>query len=756
MNLVRHVGELLGFLLLALACTAAPASAEFVRRDVLAISNAYQRGIDASEVETRRLAETPLNHLGLHVIHHDWSRSREPQANDAASVRGALVWFGGRTLDDVNRFLTWAIDFLESGRYIVMVGEPAFLRDESHAALDQALLGRFLELLGVDIDAAAVLDDFDPLSVVHMDPAMVGYERQLPPILETVVRVSVHHGDSEVYLAIGDSTGERSDVVARTIGGAIAMGPYAHVDHPASNMGYWLIDPLRFLADGFRMRGIPAPDTTTLTGRRLYFSYVDGDGWNDISSVADGNGVRGSAAAVMLNKLIKQYPDLPVTVAPITADLDLSMFGGRQSIVVARRIFHQSNVELASHTHTHPYDWDYFRPDDYDPFKEQVLFGESTAAESLLELRIRSLAATVREAFTPNTHHITNYRGHSRQRPRMYYDGPYDVARDIDQSIDILESMAPKNKRVAMVVWPGDGEPFSEALFHVRKRGLVSLGNANSRFDEAFPSLTYVSPISHMADGELQVLAPMADELFYTVKWPDRYAGFRDLISTIKNTDQPVRLRPVAVHYRIHSADRQTSLDAIRSVLDYASSLSITPVTASQYVRIVRGAFGVRIEKRDQGWVISERGGLNTLRFDDHASSVVDYDLSVGVLGHRHRGEVLYVALDPSVAAATVVLAPAGEPVNRPYLIDSRWSVRNATYLSDGVAFEFAGFGHGEMHWRFPHPCWGTSELILADNTTTSTPVESDSEGIVTTEIAFSPVAGARLTISCMPFGIQG
>ena len=66
------------------------------------------------------------------------------------------------------------------------------------------------------------------------------------------------------------------------------------------------------------------------------------------------------SAEVVQREAIEAFPDLPVTVAPIVADLDPTWFGSEQSQTIARDLFELPQVEIGSHTWSHPFDWSFF------------------------------------------------------------------------------------------------------------------------------------------------------------------------------------------------------------------------------------------------------------------------------------------------------------------------------------------------------------------------------------------------------------
>ncbi len=69
-----------------------------------------------------------------------------------------------------------------------------------------------------------------------------------------------------------------------------------------------------------------------------------------------------------MEEAIKAYPDLPVTVGPIAADLDEDWSGDTQAQVVARELFELPQVEMAHHTFSHPFQWGFF--EDYSQNRE--------------------------------------------------------------------------------------------------------------------------------------------------------------------------------------------------------------------------------------------------------------------------------------------------------------------------------------------------------------------------------------------------
>jgi len=105
------------------------------------------------------------------------------------------------------------------------------------------------------------------------------------------------------------------------------------------------LDPFGFFQNAFVDRPAPIPDVTTLSGRRIYFSHIDGDGWNNVSQIESYRDRRQISAQVVLDKLIAPYPDLPVTVGVIGANVDERYGQVEASRRVAEALFALPQVE---------------------------------------------------------------------------------------------------------------------------------------------------------------------------------------------------------------------------------------------------------------------------------------------------------------------------------------------------------------------------------------------------------------------------
>ena len=104
-------------------------------------------------------------------------------------------------------------------------------------------------------------------------------------------------------------------------------------------------------------------------GAGVYQSLdIDGDGWRNVSLVKGYRKDQIYSSRVVLEEAIAPYPDLPITVGPIAADLDPEWSGDPEAQQIAREIFALPQVEVGHHTYSHPFEWGFF--EEYTTLKE--------------------------------------------------------------------------------------------------------------------------------------------------------------------------------------------------------------------------------------------------------------------------------------------------------------------------------------------------------------------------------------------------
>jgi len=624
-----------------------------------------------------------------------------PRLARGDGVRGILTWFSSDDLPDADAYLAWLAKAFALGKRVTVFGSLGVADDRDGRPLPPARINALLAHLGVRAEDRTITLTY-PYRVARADPHLYNYERRLGGPLPSFKQTRVYGADARSYLRVerANDPGDYADLVVIGPAGAYVAPGYGYYSPARVAAGKWYLNPFAFFRLAFATAGLPKPDTTTLSGRRIYYSHIYGDGWRNGSEIKRYRKRHALASEVILEEAIRPFPDLPVSVAPIAADLDPAWSGSAETRRIARALFALPQVEAASHTYSHPFTWKFF--EHYTPAKERPLLADYPELRKRLDrgLPVWGIPAS---KFARRGDKQRVIHGYSADLPRAYARKPFSLDREIQGSIDYLNTLTPPGKRVRLLQWSGDTSPFEAALAAAEAAGVRNMNGGDSRFDKDFPSHAWVAPLGRRVGRYWQVYSSNSNENTYTEEWSKRYFGFKFLPATLEATESPVRLKPINIYYHIYSGAKVASLKALLGNLAYARRQEIAPIAASRYAAIVNGFFRARIVPLGpRRWRIEDRDGLQTLRFDDASAETVDLARSTGVIGWRGYQGSLYVALDAAVRAPVVALRQ-GAPdaaAGRPYLIDARWRVYGLQTRADGMRFETRGFGRGRMNWR--------------------------------------------------------
>ena len=738
-------GLLLPWAVPATAAGAPPAAAPFgqeVPRTVLAL-------VDLREEDTIRLSrihtmvELPLNHLGLSVVYWNVADGL-PDLSRYPGLRGVVTWFAGEPFADVGAYIDWVGRAMDRGVRFAVLGQPGVRLESGGRPVPLALANRFFARFGLRDDDG--YSDLTYKSKPALADGMIGFERPLSGVLpgyplfrKTDARVASHL----VMRRAEDPASDSHLVVTGPAGGLAAEG-YSRYFDAEYNRRQWIVDPFAFFGDAFATDDLPKPDVTTLSGRRIYFSHIDGDGWRNVTEVAPHAAKRILSADTVRIAAIEPFPDLPVSVAPIVGDLDPTWKGTPDSLEAAKKLFALPQVEPSSHTWTHPFQWSFFK--DYSRQNEAPFLNrDSGYRPGKPDDHAAEEAGEVSD--------IGRYAV-----PRAYLQQPFDLDQEIGGALDYFTRLAPAGKRAVLVQWSGDTSPFEAALAAVRKAGGVNINGGDARFDADFPSITGLPPIGLPVGAERQIYAAGSNENTYTELWTGRFYGYRNLINTMRHAGSPIRLKPFNVYYHMYSGQKAASLNALVSVLTAARGQELAPIAASTYARIAEGFYTTRFEPLPSGadvgrrWRVLDRGALNTLRFDHASASAVDFTRSSGVLGQRHSQGSLYVALDPAVAEPVVALtetdrADRDPPAAVPYLVQGRWAFSALAAEGQGFRVAATGYGEGAMVWHIPQPGRWTVTAERDGARLWSGTADADADGRLALTVPVSAIAPLLLRI---------
>jgi hypothetical protein len=428
---------------------------------------------------------------------------------------------------------------------------------------------------------------------------IVGYE--VEPIPDRREFMSLSSTSGTPLLQVRSNRGERMDAVAYTPWGGYALAPYAVLFMPA-DVERWVIDPFVFLRRALQLPVMPVPDTTTENGRRLMIVHVDGDGF---PSRAELPGTP-YAGAAMLTEVLERYR-VPTTVSVIQGEVAPNGLYPKLSPeleAVARKIFALPHVEIASHSYSHPFQW------------QKAQKSSESASDFHLD--------------------IPGYR--------------FDLGVEIDGSIRYInERLAPKGKRVEVFLWTGDTNPSPEAVARAYAAGVRNMNGGETTITTSDRSLTRVAPLGIPKGASYQVYAPNQNENVYTNLWTGPFYGFERVIETFELTERPLRLKPINIYYHSYAASKRASLASLHKVYDWALAQRVMNIYASEYVDKVLDFRDASMARDGDAWVVRTGPHLRELRAPVELG-VPDLARSTGVAGYARRDDVYYVHLSQAEA----------------------------------------------------------------------------------------------------------
>ena len=653
-----------------------PAGVQPIRRKVLCF---YQRSMNESPTENQVYinAEVILDHLGL-VTEYRAIEDPLPSDTEMESYRGVILWLSKGVIPRAKAFDSWFQNQMKAGRYGVVLGGYD-LRDDA-------------DLSSVDPTAAYALMglDFDPLgssptlsqrgfsgfkgvapadaSVVFEEPLTMGFERALDwndKDLHTGWHlVRAKNPDVQVKLTVKRREG-LSDVVDITPTGGVVVGPFAMHDtaqervkltesvRPDADQGAvaeelggeaWRLDPFRFFSQALRVDKMAKPDVTTLNGNRIYFSHIDGDAFGGMSLI-DRSSLNGE---MMLREVLKPL-GLPITVSFVTVDIAKRLDPKySRELKTAQEILALPNVEPASHTFTHPFDW---------------MRGDLAVSDATPD-KVRLVRKDI------------------------------DLKKELDDSVDFIDALCPPEKRCQILLWSGRCNPPAEALSMVRQEGLPNLNGGESVFDQTHPYIAGLKPLFGRTGDEIQYHVSAAGDFYYTSSWTRNYDGMKNLVDFFSKTETPRRLRAMNVYYHFYLAERQLGIDGLQAAYDYVRKQPIAPMFASEYVEILADSLRTQLGQTEDGatWV-SNSGDLRTIRFDEEPR-FLDLEKSRGVLGYSHLNGNLYVHLDGQGEAR---IALSLSPPSQVYFERFSHRTQKVKIAPDDVSFIAEGQGPAEL-----------------------------------------------------------
>lgn len=701
-----RINKTLFFLLLFFLPLSLCHAGEYAPRGVLAFWDS-RGGQTVDDCLVHRTLEMPLNYLGLDVMYWDIQQPL-PDIASIKDICGVIICFNrGTQMKDPVAFIDWTIDAMDHGKKVVIMENPGFLSNFQGKYTDGDEQNRLYQKIGF-ITTQEWIDYPFNYRVLSADQTLIPFELKLPSPLPGFYINRITNADTKSFLSLavpGDSDSQ-TDLLIISPRGAYVVQYYSNTfdilafsQNPRS-LG-WYFNPFRFFELVFGLEGRPVPDPTTLAGRRIFFSTCHGDGWSYHTNIEGYERKDVWCAEIILDRVVKPNPDIPVAIAVIAAEVDPAWGAKAKSQEIAREYFKLPQVEAASHTYSHPFYWDFFRTG--GPEKEMnylYLYPFGSWQNSLL-----SWLHAKRDQFFYSEQFKKEKLKWGYALPRAFATEPFSLEKEITGAVAYLNRFAPANNPANLLFWSGDSRPWSTAFEIAEKAGIKQHGGGFVRFDSDYPSNLFVYPFGRKPGGHIQLYVGANADNGYTHEWSDNFYGFKFLPSTLKNTDSPRRLKPIQLYFHSYSGQFQASVDALLSNIAYIREQATIPIRAARYCEIGEGFYTTDLEPLGEGkWRILNRKGLQTVRFDDGKNLQVDLASSMGVVGWRVHNDSLYVYLDAALDEAVVAVIPGATRDSGSHLIDSSWEVWNLKREGRAISFLTRGWGKLSMTWKMSAP----------------------------------------------------
>jgi hypothetical protein len=517
---------------------------------------------------TGQMLQMALEWMGYEVIYHDVATGLPPErlgrevCGIITDVRLELPYAAEEW------YLAWLLAHHERGVKLLFTGDYPLSREET---LERLLSG--LGLTGGPQVKEVRGAKFETLDETVMNRAL------LPaPRLNGLRDVTAPQG-AKVWLAITGDSSEgtfRCDSLYTANWGGAALDPHLFFRTSAEDARL-VFDPFVYLETLWPRGTFPVPDTTTRQGKRMFLSHIDGDGFTTLSKVQRGK----TCAEIVRDQVLKRYPTIPVTVSVIESEIKGMLKDQETSQVpaweaLAREIFALPNVQVASHSFSHPFVW---IPTDT----------ESAKGYSMLKLEFA--------------------------QPERY--PKIDLRREVEGSVRYINAiLAPKNKPVETYLWSGNCKPNGATIRMAESLGLACLNGGNTMITRRTPGISAISPRDTFMDGAVQVFAPVQNEFVFTAGFTGPlFGGFRQVQQTFAMTGTPRRLKPVNLYYHFYSAASTDALKVLTDTYDWAQTQPFSYVTVRDYVSIAKDARRTRLYTLGTTrWLAVSDGHVQTYR----------------------------------------------------------------------------------------------------------------------------------------------
>ncbi len=680
-----------------------------------------------SEAETQAMnpfynrAEMILNYLGVIVDYHAVEDGL-PDGKQMEKYRGIITWHVTPDMPNAKAYGNWLIRQMENNTKVVMIQDyGAGVEQKYQTGVDN--VPHVFNALGIQYENLKLARaEYHP-EIIKTDKNMIGFERTVEGAYLDYSHKFVSNGsENKVYLSVKDRYNGRIDLVVTTPRGGIAVGnsafyfPVMDEERIAKirkalkgelqaeiaeepTMGSWIVNPFRFFSEALGLDEIPAPDYTTRNGARIYYIHIDGDALNSVSLVDKAR----LAGELILEEHFRPYQDLPFSASVISKHIET---GGNEYyaplVELTRQIYRLPNVEVATHSSTHPFDW------------------------------------VVGDPYIVNPN---EYPWKIDYRPQDY------VFEIWGTKLFIEANLAPKGKDCNVLFWSGSCNPDARALKVINATGMKNINGGDPIFDDEHPTLEGLCPLSTKFGEYRQFHTSARNDYIYSLYLTGDWGGQKKVVNHFEKTENPHRIVPMNLYYHFYGGIKRESLDACTFVFKYFQKGQYAGLFASEYLNIAEDFIKTRIWKEKDGiFRIENDGDLRTVRFKSPVFP--DMEKSENVIGYQHSQGQTYIHLLGKKRNKIVLNS---KPPNSPYLEQGTYEVNDFHHKKGALALSIMGFG--KAYFKFgglrPSIPYAIQIVDVKGNKIVDKDISSDQKGFLNlTKILPSPSTKYQLILS--------
>ena len=451
-------------------------SVEAVPRRILMLYDGEEGG-DLDELAIHRNADPMLSYLGYLPEFRDIRRP-PPDYPLAGRYAGILCWQSAGTPPVSAAMATWLVAQSAQGMKIVFWGELPF-----------ALTGPHAEAFGFRPGRPSTKDTV--VKLVQADKVM---HFEMEPLPDARAFRPLRIAAGKPLLQVAGIRGDTMVAAAYTPWGGYILYPFLMRTLPDNRLERWVAQPMEFLAQALRLPVLPAPDITTENGTRLLMVHVDGDGFANRADWVP----HPYAGEVLEQEVLTKYP-FATTFSVIEGEVapnGMYPASSAQTLPIAKRILALPQVEIASHTYSHPFNW------------ERFARGGKEGRENHLNI------------------------------PGFRF-GSDLMQREVGGSIAYINrELAPPGKTCKVLLWSGNCNPDARTVGLAYADGVANMNGGETVITASSDSWTGIAPIGINKGGNYQVYAPNQNENMYTNEWTGPFYGYQNVIETFERTDQ--------------------------------------------------------------------------------------------------------------------------------------------------------------------------------------------------------------------------